>query len=195
MTTVAITEKKSAIVPKRFTVEEFHKMTEVGILPEESGWEIIDGYLIDKMSIGSRHAGTVNRLNRKLTTLLGEKVIVSIQNPVHIDAYNEPEPDIALLKPREDFYTDNLPIPQDVLLLVKVADATVESDRNIKKTLYAESGIAEFWIVNLKEDTVERYSSLKNGTYRLAEIFESGETIKAGTIENLELKIDEILGS
>jgi Uma2 family endonuclease len=195
MTTVATTEKIRAIVPKRFTVEDFRRMTEVGILPEESGWEIIDGYLIDKMSIGSKHAGTVNRLNRKLTALLGEKVIVSIQNPVHIDEYNEPEPDIALLKPREDFYTENLPVPQEVLLLVEVSDSTIETDRSIKKTLYAEAGIAEFWIVNLKENTVERYSSPKNGNYRLAEILEPGETIKAGTIEDLELKIDEILGS
>ena len=80
-------------------------------------------------------------------------------------------------------------------MLIEVSDSTVEYDRDIKKTLYAEAGIAEFWLVNLKENTVERYSSPKNGNYRLAEILESGETIKAGTIENLELKIDEILGS
>ena len=195
MTTVAITEKRAAIVPKRFTVEEFHKMTEAGILPEESGWEIIDGYLIDKMSIGSRHAGTVKRLNRKLSSMVEDKAIISVQDPIHIDEYNEPEPDIALLNLRDDFYAESHPIPKEVLLLIEVSDSTIESDRTIKKTLYAEAGIAEFWLVNLKENTVERYSSLKNGSYRLAEILESGESIKAGTIENLELKIDEILGS
>ena len=170
-------------------------MTEVGILPEESGWEIIDGYLIDKMSIGSNHAGTVNLLTQKLIIMVAGKAAVAVQNPIRIDDYNAPEPDISLLRPREDFYRKSLPAPQDALLLIEVSDSTVEYDRDIKKTLYAEAGIAEFWLISLKENTVERYSSPKNGSYRLAEILESGETIKAGTIENLELKIDEILGS
>jgi len=195
MTTVVELEKTSSVSPKRFRVEDFRKMMEVGILPEESGWEIIDGYLIDKMSIGSKRAGTVNRLNQTLVFLLGGKAVVAVQNPIHIDDYNEPEPDIAMLKPREDFYTESLPAPQDVLLLIEVSDSTLEYDRDIKRTLYAEAGIAEFWLVNLKENTVERYSSPKNGNYRLAEILEVGETIKAGTIENLELKIEEVLGS
>jgi len=195
MTTVAITEKRTAIVPKRFTVEEFYKMTEAGILPEESGWEIIDGYLLDKMSIGSKHASVVKKLNRKLTLMCEDQAIISVQDPIYIDQYNQPEPDIALLKPREDFYEENHPRPMDVLLLIEVSNSTVETDREIKRTLYAEAGIAEFWLVNLKENTVERYSSPKNGNYRLAEILESGETIKAGTVENLKLKIDEILGS
>ena len=195
MTTVTELEKVSRIVPKRFRVEDFRRMTEVGILPEESGWEIIDGYLIDKMSIGSRHASTVKRLNRKLSLLIGDRAIISVQDPIHIDEYNEPEPDIALLNLREDFYAESHPTLEEVLLVIEVADSTVEADRTIKKTLYAEAGIAEFWLVNLKENTVERYSSPKNGNYRLAEILESGETIKAGMLENLTLKIDEILGS
>ncbi|MBA4124284.1 MAG: Uma2 family endonuclease [Acidobacteria bacterium] len=194
MTTVVELEKVSRIVPKRFRAEDFRKMTEVGILPEESGWEIIDGYLIDKISIGSKHAGTVKKLNRKLSLIVADKAIISIQDPIHIDEYNEPEPDIALLDPRRDFYAESHPTPKEVLLLIKVSDSTIEYDRDIKKTLYAEAGIAEFWLVNLKENTVEGYSSPKNGNYRLAEILESGETIKAGTIENLELKIEEILG-
>ncbi|MBA3784292.1 MAG: Uma2 family endonuclease [Acidobacteria bacterium] len=194
MTTVVELEKVSRIVPKRFRAEDFRKMTEVGILPEESGWEIIDGYLIDKISIGSKHAGTVKKLNRKLSLIVADKAIISVQDPIHIDEYNEPEPDIALLAPRGDFYAESHPTPKEVLLLIEVSDSTIEYDRDIKKTLYAEAGIAEFWLVNLKENTVERYSSPKNGNYRLAEILESGETIKAGTIENLELKIEEILG-
>ena len=197
MTTVAEIEKVNvpSIARKRFRADEVHKMTEIGILPEASGWELIDGYLIDKMSIGSKHASTVKRLNRKLSLIVEDKAIISVQDPIHINEYNEPEPDIALLKPHEDFYAESHPRPNEVLLLIEVSDSTVEYDREIKKTLYAEAGIAEFWLVNLKENTVERYSSPKNGSYRLAEILEPGETIKAGTIENLELKITEILGA
>ena len=194
MTTVAEVEKVSRVVPKRFRVEDFRRMTEAGILPEESGWEIIDGYLIDKMSIGSKHASTVKRLNRKLTRLFDDKVIISVQDPIHIDEFNEPEPDIMLLKPREDFYAENHPIPQDVLLLIEVSDSTVEYDRKYKKTLYAAAGIVEFWIVNLPDETVECYSSLKNGTYHLARISEKGETVESNSVENLKLSVEEILG-
>lgn len=195
MTTVIQSEKVSPVVPKRFRVEDFRKMTEVGILPEESGWEIIDGYLIDKMSIGSNHAGIVNILTQKLIVLLAGKAVVAVQNPIHIDDYNEPEPDIALLKSRNDFYRKSLPTPEDVLLLVEVSDSTLEYDRDIKKAIYAEAEIAEFWLVNLKENTIECYSQPKNGNFRLAQIFEKGETVKSKSIENLTLEVEEILAS
>lgn len=195
MTTVAITEKRSAIVPKRFTVEEFHKMTEAGILPEESGWEIIDGYLINKMSIGSKHASVVKKLNRRLTLMCEDQAIISVQDPIYIDQYNQPEPDIALLRSREDFYEKSHPRPADVLLLIEVSNSTVETDREIKRMLYAEAGIEEFWLVNLKENTVECYSSPKNGSYRLAQIFEAGEAVESKKIANLVLQVEEILGS
>jgi len=194
MTTVVELEKVSLPVLKRFRVEDLRKMTEAGILPEESGWEIIDGYLIDKVTIGSKHAGTVIKLAKIFERRVGDKTLVSVQNPVHIDQYNEPEPDIALLKPRDDFYTNSLPTPQDVVLLIEVSDSTIEYDRDVKKTLYAEAHIAELWLVNLRENAVECYSSPKNGNYRLAQILEKGEILKSKTVENLTLKVEEILG-
>jgi len=194
MTTVSEVEKISKVTPKRFRVEDFRKMTEVGILPEESGWEVIDGFLIDKMSIGSRHAGTIKILSEMLRDLIRSEAIISVQDPIHIDDYNEPEPDIALLKRRNDFYRESHPIPQDVLLLIEVSDSTIKYDREVKKTLYAEAEIAEYWLVNLQDNTIEVYSQPKNGNYRLARILESGETIEAVAVKNLKLQIDEILG-
>lgn len=195
MTTITELEKIAAVKPKKFRVEEFRKMTEIGILPEESGWEIIDGYLIDKMTIGSKHASVVKRLNRVLTNLVGIQAVISIQDPIHIDNYNEPEPDVVLLAPRDDFYAEGHPTPQDILLLIEVSDSTVEYDRVIKKTLYAEAGIVEFWLVNLKDETIEVYTQPKNGGYYSARILESGESVKATAIENLTLAVEEILGS
>ncbi|MGI8639585.1 MAG: Uma2 family endonuclease [Pyrinomonadaceae bacterium] len=194
MTTVVELEKVSKVAPKRFSVEDFRKMTEAGILPEESGWEIIDGKIIDKIKISSRNAGAVRRLNKVLANLVGNQTLISIRNPIHIDDYNEPEPDIALLKRRSDFYRKGHPLPQDVLLLIEVSDSTIEYDREIKKVIYAEAEIVEFWLVNLQDNTVEVYSQPKNGNYRLARILESGETIEATAVENLKLQIDEILG-
>ncbi|MGC2235892.1 MAG: Uma2 family endonuclease [Pyrinomonadaceae bacterium] len=194
MTTVVEVEKVLPVVPKRFRVEDFRKMTEAGILPEESGWEVIDGYLIDKTSIGSKHASTVKRLSKMLRDSARDLAIISVQDPIYIDDYNEPEPDIALLKPREDFYAESHPTPEDVLLLIEVSDSTIEYDREIKKNLYAGAGIIEFWLVNLRDNTVEVFSSPKNGNYRLTRILEPGETIEAAAVENLTMPINDILG-
>lgn len=197
MQSVAELEKIEApsITRKRFRADEVYKMMEIGILPEESGWELINGEIIHRMTIGSKHAAAVKKLNRIFANLLGEQAIISIQDPIHIDEYNEPEPDVALLEPREDFYAEKHPTAEDVLLLIEVSDSTVGFDREIKKSLYAEAGIREFWLVNLKENTIEVFSQPKNGNYRLAQILEKGETIKSKTIESLTLEVEEILGS
>lgn len=195
METILETEKAAAssIMRKKFRSDEIHKMIKVGILPEESGWELIRGEIVRRMSIGSRHVGTVIKIGKLFERKIGEDVLVSTQNPVHLDEYNEPEPDIALLKPREDFYTESLPTPTDVLLLVEVSDSTVEYDRDFKKTLYAEAGIREFWLVNLKNNTIECYTSPKNGNYRLAKFLAKGETVNSEVIGKLTLRAEEIL--
>ena len=197
MQTVLELEKTDApsIVRKKFCTKETYKMMEVGILPEESGWELIDGEIIHRMTIGGKHAGTIKKLNKILTKMVGEQSIISVQDPIQIDDHNEPEPNIALLKPREDFYVESHPTPEDVLLLNEVSDSTVEFDRKVKKSLYAGAEIAEFWLVNLRENTIEVYSQPKNGTYRLAQILEKGETVKSNAVENLSLEVEEILGS
>lgn len=193
MTAVIELEKKLSVRPKRFRVKEFRKMTEAGILPEESGWEIIDGYLIDKMTIGSKHASIVKKLNKILSVSLGDRAIVSVQDPVQIDDYNEPEPDIALLKPREDFYAGGHPTAKDVVLIIEVSDANITYDREVKTALYADAGFAEVWLVNLKDDTIEQYSELKSGRYHSVKIVEKGDSISSNAIENLSLGVDEIL--
>jgi len=195
MTTVEQIVSSTTVRPKRFRVDEFRKMTEAGILPEESGWEIIDGFLIDKMTIGSKHLSIVNRLTRILVKLLGERAIVSVQNPVHIDDYNEPEPDIAILKSRSDDYAGRLPAASDVLTLIEVSDSTISYDRGVKLKLYAEAEIVEVWLVNLLEETIERYSLPVNGRFGSVETLKKGESIRSISLENLSLDVDEILGS
>ena len=194
MTTVEQIVNSSTVRPKRFRVEEFRKMTEAGILPEESGWEVIDGFLIDKMTIGSKHASIINRLNRLLTAFIANRAVVSVQNPVHIDDYNEPEPDIALLKPREDYYADYHPTASDVLLLIEVSDSNIRYDRGIKTRLYAEAGIVEVWLVNLNDETIEQYSSPANSRYGSVETLKKGDSIRSISLEDLSLNVDEILG-
>ncbi|CAN5640035.1 MAG: Uma2 family endonuclease [Pyrinomonadaceae bacterium] len=195
MTTVEQIISSSTVRPKRFRVDEFRKMTEAGILPEESGWEIIDGFLIDRMTIGSKHASIVKRLNKLLAEFLTNQVIISVQDPIHVDDYNEPEPDITLLKPRPDFYAESHPTPSDVLLLIEVSDSTIGYDRGIKMKLYAEAGIIEVWLVNLLDETIERYSLPANGRFGSVETFNRGDSIHSISLEYLTLNVDEILGS
>lgn len=135
MTTVVELDKIASppLTRKKFCVDEVYKMMEIGILPEESGWELIDGEIIHRTSIGGKHAGTIKRLNEILRDLTRNEAIISVQDPIHIDDYNEPEPDIALLKRRNDFYTESHPLLQDILLLIEVSDSTIEYDREIKK--------------------------------------------------------------
>ena len=183
-----------ALMRKKFRTDEVYQMMKIGILPEESGWELIDGEIIQKMTVGSKHASVVRRIEKYLERNFGDFVMVSGQNPIHIDEHNEPEPDIALLKPRDDFYAEKHPEPQDVLLVIKVSDSTLEFDRETKKTIYAEAGIKEFWLINLKQETIETYSDPAHGVYYQMQIYGRGETVNSRNIENLVVETNMILG-
>jgi Uma2 family endonuclease len=153
------------VKPHRFTVADYHRMAEVGILGEDSQVELIRGQIIDMAPIGAPHLGMVNRLNRLLITMLAGRAVVSVQNPVRLDDGSEPEPDLAVLKPRADDYETATPRPADVLLLVEVADSTLRADRDIKVPLYAESGIPECWLVDVAGRAVEVYRQPSGGCY------------------------------
>ncbi len=138
-------------------------MAEVGLLSEDSRVELIEGEIIEMSPIGSTHGGTVNRSSKLLHRELDDIAIVSVQNPVHIDDFSEPQPDLALLKPRKDFYSNSHPTPEDVLVVIEVADASVYYDRNVKPPLYARAGIPEAW--RLCENSVIRSSVGLEGGY------------------------------
>lgn len=125
------------LLRRKFTVDQYHKMAESGILKEDDRVELIRGEIIEMSPIGTKHAACVNRLVNLLVLLLGKRVIVAPQNPVVLDNNSEPQPDVALLKPRDDFYATAHPQPQDIFLLIEVADSTILYDREEKITLYA----------------------------------------------------------
>lgn len=153
------------IRPHRFTVADYHRMAEAGILGEDSRVELIRGQIVDMAPIGAPHLGVVNRLTRLLPGVLSGRGILSVQNPVRLDDGSEPEPDVVVLMPRADDYETATPRPSDVLLLIEVADTSPDDDREIKAPLCAENGIAECWIVNLVDRIVEVYRQPRNGRY------------------------------
>ena len=177
-----------------FSVDEYHRMLETGILTEDDHVELIEGEIVKMGPIGSRHVACVNRLNGLLNRKVGQDVIVSVQNPFRLDDYSEPEPDIALVKPRDDFYAQSLATPADLLLIIEVADTSVEVDRRVKLPLYARAGIPEVWLVNLPEDRVEAHSEPVTGVYQKVRMLKRGDTLPSESISELELIVEEILG-
>ncbi len=190
----------TATLQKRLiNVKEYHLMGKVGIL-KEKGIELIEGEIIKMSPTGSKHASCVNRLTNLLTKTrlvnqLEEKVIISVQNPIALGEFSEPEPDLALLKYKADFYADTHPTPQDVLLLIEVADSTLETDRKIKAPLYAKAGIPEYWIVNLEEKQLEVFHSPKAGAYQQKNIFSLKDQAQAQFNEHFVVRVAEILPS
>ncbi len=118
------------VTRRRFTVHEYHRMGEAGILHEDDRIELLDGELVEMAAIGTRHFSCVNRLNHLLVGRVGDDVIVSVQNPVRLNEYTEPQPDVALIRARD--YSESLPTPDDVLLLIEVSDTTLAYDRGLK---------------------------------------------------------------
>jgi Uma2 family endonuclease len=143
------------VVRRPLTVAEYHRMGEVGILTEHDRVELIEGELVAMSPIGSVHAGTTNTLTRRLVQVVGDRGIVAVGNPVQLDDLSEPQPDFTVLKPRDDDYRRATPRPDEVLLIIEVADSSLAYDRNVKRSLYARHGIPEFWIVNLVAGEVE----------------------------------------
>ncbi len=151
--------------PHRFTVADFYRMADVGIFNEDSRVELIKGQIVDMAAIGTPHAATVNRLNRALTMRLIGRATISIQNPLRLDDRSEPQPDVVVLRPREDDYVSAHPGPADALLLIEVADTTLRYDQLTKAPLYAESGVSELWIVDLGGGAIEVYREPQDGEY------------------------------
>lgn len=175
----------------RFTVEDFLRMAEAGIFTEDDRVELLDGDIVQMAPIGSRHASVVIRLNRLLGQQIGETYFVSPQNPVRLTAHSLPQPDLAILRPRADFYAKAHPTPDDVLLLIEVADTTLREDRKDKIPSYARAGIPEVWLVDLVSEVIERYTAPRGGFYREAQIFSRGETVEGQIVS---LAVDDILG-
>ena len=177
----------------RFSVDEYYKMIELGMLKDYEKAEIIEGELIQKMTIGDRHAAIVNVLNRFFVKNVSDEVLVSIQNPLRLSDYNEPEPDIVLADLTK-FDGKRHPRPEETLLIVEVSDTTLKYDRDTKLALYAEAEIPEVWIVNIPNEIIEVHQKPGSGIYQLTQIYKQGESVKSSVLPNLEIEVDKILG-
>jgi Uma2 family endonuclease len=150
----------------RLSVNDYYRMAAAGILHEDSRVELIEGEIIDMTPIGKSHGGTVKYLTRILTETLGRKAIISVQDPVRLGDFSEPQPDLMALRPRQDFYRTAHPRTGDVLLLIEVADTTLRYDREVKMPLYARYGVVEAWLVDLENRRLEIFRDPSHQGYR-----------------------------
>ncbi len=177
----------------RFTVEEYHRMAESGVLHEDDRVELIGGEIVDMAPIGTWHLACVVALTHLLVEPSGGRYFVSVQNPVRLDPHHEPQPDLSLLKTRPD-PAGSPPAPGEVLLVVEVSDTTLSYDNNVKLPLYAGAGIPEAWVVDLQGRKVEVHSGPGPGGYRSVREAGPGERLLSETVESLSLPVGEILG-
>jgi Uma2 family endonuclease len=176
----------------RFSVDDYDEMIEHGILTENDRVELIRGEIVKKMPLGDSHVACVNRLTRIFVRSVGESAIVSIQNPIRLPA-SEPEPDLAVLRPRTDFYATRKPGPEDTLLVIEVADTTLEYDREDKRSIYAEAGISEYWIVNLIDRCLEIYRHPQtDGHYAEVNSLRSGQSVDVLALPGVSISVAEV---
>lgn len=179
---------------RRFTIDEYHQMAEAGILGEDDRVELIDGEIVEMTPIGRRHAACVDRLNQLLVLRFSDVAQVAVQNPVHLGEHSEPEPDLALLHRRSDFYDSALRTPDAVLLLVEVGETSADLDRKVKVPLYARHSIPELWLVNLKEETITVYREPSSGSYQNVRVVRRGEELAPALFPERTMSGADLLG-
>jgi Uma2 family endonuclease len=180
---------------RRFTVADYHRMAETGILGEADRVELLDGEIVEMTPIGPPHASVVPRLTRLFSNQVGQHAIVSVQNPIELAVVDsEPQPDLTLLHPRADFYATQHPGPVETLLVVEVMDTSAERDRRLKLPLYARAAIREVWLVDVGAERIEVYRQPEPDGYRQTRILRRGESTAIEALPDLAIRVDDILG-
>lgn len=180
---------------RRFTVSEYYRMAAAGILTEDDRVELIDGEIVEMAPIGHRHAACVDRLTQIFVHRFADVAQTRVQNPIHLSEHTEPQPDLTLLHPRADFYASGHPTPEDIFLVIEVAETSVEVDRRIKMPLYARSRIPEAWLVDLEQETLTTYRDPTPSGYATIRVLRCGERLAPLAFPDRELVVGDIFGA
>jgi Uma2 family endonuclease len=177
-----------------FTVDEYDRLIETGFFRPDERLELVDGEIVTMSPIGTRHAACVGRLTDLLGARLGRRALVWVQNPVVLGERDEFQPDVAVLRRRDDYYATARPGPSDVLLLIEVADTTLTYDRSVKVPRYGVAGVPEVWLVDLQRDVVLVYETPTADGYAISRTGRRGEQLVPISLPDVQLDVDEILG-
>jgi Uma2 family endonuclease len=178
----------------RLTVDDYYRMGEAGILRPGERVELIEGEILDMAPIGTRHSAAVDQLAELLRLAAGDHAIVRTQNPVLLDNQSEPEPDLALLRRRADYYRSAHPRPTDVFLIVEVADSSLGYDRDIKVPLYARHGVPEVWLIDIESRALARYREPAQGSFRRLDQPDLGTPIELHALPDVRIDLGALFG-
>ena len=174
-----------------FSVKDFYLIVDAGILNKYDQVELVDGEIVEMAPIGSYHNGSVNALNRVFARSVPEDITVQVQGPLRVDDTTVFQPDLAILRPKEDEYFETIPAPDDVLLVIEVSDSTEAYDRNVKLPKYAQAGVPEVWLANLPYGFIDRFAD--TGSYRSATRHSRGQRIAPTQLRGIAVEVSDIL--
>ncbi len=178
----------------RITVDDYHRMAEVGLLAPDARIELIDGEIIEMAPVGREHSSVVDQLNRLFVRAVGDDAIVRVQGSIRLGTLSEPEPDLVLLRPSPDFYRSRFATAADALLVIEVSDTTLRYDRDVKVPLYARHGVPEVWIVDLANERLLVLGEPADGEYRRREVVERPERMSVAAMPNVGVELSALFG-
>lgn len=177
----------------RFTVDDYYRMGDAGVFPPGRRVELLEGEIIDMMPVGPFHSGVVNQLTDFFTLCAHRRWLVTNQNPVRLNSHSEPQPDLIIVRFAEDYYKGRHPTPDDVLLLIEVADSSLDYDRGDKLAAYGKAGIEEYWLVNLEEQCVEIHREPHFTGYTSTRVLKPGDHAAPSAFPDVIVDLAELL--
>jgi Uma2 family endonuclease len=186
---------QAEVTKKLFTVDEYYRMLDVGIFTENDRVELIEGEIIQMSPIGIKHMSCVDRANDLFTAAFRGRALVSVQNPLRLNTYNEPVPDIVVLRPREDYYESKSHTPEDTFFAVEVSDSSLRYDTKVKLPIYARTGVVEVWIENLKEGVLLVWREPAATKYNVELRLGYNDSVSPLAFPDVSFRVKDLLGS
>ena len=175
-----------------FTPEQYQLMDEAGVFAQGDRLELINGEIIQMSPIGRKHVACIIRLTKLMEQKLGDRAMVSAQNSVLLPNNSQPQPDLVILKYRDDYYENGLPTPEDILLIIEVADSSIDYDRDVKASLYAAAGIPEMWLFDVNQKLITGYSQPSPSGYKHIQHYEAGDALAMVAFADVTFRWDEL---
>ncbi len=182
------------LTPHRFTRGDYYSMAAAGVFQPDARVELLDGEIVEMSPTGPRHGGIVDRLCEFFVSRLSGRAICRVQGALALSPVSEPEPDLQLLKRRDDYYESSNPRPEDVLLLIEVAESSIDRDRGEKLRLYAEAGIREYWIIDLNRRVLIVHRQPKDSEYASVQQYDGDARVAPEALADVELTIGSLFG-
>ena len=183
----------TAVKVRLLTVEEYHRMGDTGIISPDEEVELIEGQILEKPMKGTTHSAVNKYLEKLLENCLGDEVLVRVQDPIRLDNYSEPEPDIAVVKPDDFYYASHHPTPPEIYLIVEIADTTLKRDTEFKAKVYAKAGINDYWVLDITNRQLYAFREPTATGYQNQQIFSEDATISPVAFPNITINISEML--